>query len=304
MMHPDEPLLDSELSLPVQVDLAISDLPGFRSFIGAWVQRFLGEVFIVDPGPAATIPVLEGHLHRLGIESVQHILLTHIHIDHAGGIGHLSQRFPDATIYAHPKAVPHLIDPERLAAGTRKVLGNLCDHYGPIFPVPPARIRSFEQAPCPTWETIGHSPHHVSYLLDGTLYCGEALGVTVPTVGAHSTYLRPATPPKFVYDVYQHSIETLADVECQRYALGHFGSVPGRIDLPEMAMEQIHRWINAVGQHADAPLEHLLRLLQKSDPCFAPFGYLPDVIQQRELIFFRNTVDGIRAFLSDGIRAG
>ena len=115
------------------------DLPGFDTFISAWLVT--GErTYLVDPGPAVTIQKLVAALRALHIHHLDAILLTHIHIDHSGGIGDLVTHFPDTPVVCHPKAVEHLVDPARLWAGSVKTLGAIARAYGPISPVPADRV--------------------------------------------------------------------------------------------------------------------------------------------------------------------
>ncbi len=104
------------------------DIPGFGSFIGSWLYK--GEkTFLVDVGPAATVPLLINALDSLGVKSLDAILLTHIHIDHAGGIGDLASRFPDTPVVCHGSGIPHLRDPSRLWQGSVKTLGDVATGY-------------------------------------------------------------------------------------------------------------------------------------------------------------------------------
>ncbi|OPZ55723.1 MAG: Alginate biosynthesis sensor protein KinB [Synergistetes bacterium ADurb.Bin520] len=100
-------------------------LEGFRKFISAWLYRVNGATILVDPGPASTIPCLVERLKGAGVERIDHVLLTHIHLDHAGGTGHLMQHFPGARVNCHPKGIPHLAAPQKLWEESKKVLGKV-----------------------------------------------------------------------------------------------------------------------------------------------------------------------------------
>src|SRR5690242_9017571 len=127
------------------IDLDQPALEGFRKFISSWLYLGQGFTLLVDPGPLSTIPRLSAELRRLGVERLDYALLTHIHIDHAGGTGALLREFPGATVICHPEGIRHLVAPEKLWQGSRKVLGPLADAYGEIVPVPAERIR-FDEA--------------------------------------------------------------------------------------------------------------------------------------------------------------
>ena len=106
------------------IDLIDLDIPslGYTKFISAWLYKGEGGSFLVDPGPARTIPALLDGLTRHGVTRLDLILLTHIHMDHAGGIGDLAEKFPDAKVVCHEKAVRHLLYPVKLWEGSLKVL--------------------------------------------------------------------------------------------------------------------------------------------------------------------------------------
>lgn len=289
------------ISAPEQIDLALPALSGFYDFIGCWCARTPEGFLIVDPGPAATIPDVIAYLHERGAtssgsSSLTTILLTHIHVDHAGGTGLLAAAFPDATVICPARSIRHLVDPTRLEESSRTVLGTLMDHYGPIAPVPASRIVAAEESPWHAIATPGHSPDHTSYLIDGHLFCGEALGVICAP--ASPTYRRPATPPRFEREPYLATIDLLEQQSPHTACFGHFGSLPWTHELCAQSRQQITTWIEIVSAHPTASDETLIDLLLAQDPLFAPFAELPEPIQQRERTFVRNSLRGIRDFVS------
>lgn len=291
---------------PVAIDLSIRELPGFYSFISAWVYVTYGRVIVIDPGPTATIPRLLSELQRLGIDHIDYLLLTHIHIDHAGGTGDLVASFPVKNIICHPKAIRHLVDPTELNLGSARVLGHLMAHYQPIKPVPEKLFLNlastdtldlkFEILPSP-----GHAPHHISFLLNGFLFVGEALGVTYPggeNNPVQPLYLRPATPPRFLYEPYLESISRLARAEAHTLCFGHFGALPATTDIFNQARDQIDHWIavlSSLGEDTDTL--SIVEKLASFDQLFGSFRTLPEEVQQRELIFIKNTIDGIKGYM-------
>ncbi|NPA25310.1 MAG: MBL fold metallo-hydrolase, partial [Deltaproteobacteria bacterium] len=122
------------------IDLDEPRLQGFVKFISAWVYKSEELTFLVDPGPLSTIPHLLGELEKMGVARLDYILLTHIHIDHAGGTGELLKSFPEAQVICHPQGIKHLVNPEKLWQGSLKVLGHVAEIYGEIIPVPEASI--------------------------------------------------------------------------------------------------------------------------------------------------------------------
>ena len=119
---------------------------GLRGVISSyWIDG--PEPAIVDPGPSTSLGGLEDSLAELGVElsDIRHVLLTHIHLDHAGGTGHLLSRFPHLEVHIHVDGAPHMADPERLVASTRRTFGEAHDRlWGEVMPVPADRIRPWE----------------------------------------------------------------------------------------------------------------------------------------------------------------
>jgi len=280
------------------------DLPGFDAFINAWLVT--GEHrYLIDPGPTVTIEILAGALRSLGIRHLDAILLTHIHIDHSGGIGDLAARFPDTPVVCHPKAVAHLIDPERLWAGSVKALGATARAYGPITPVPTGQVVAAEDAAGLAVDIIptpGHAVHHVSYRIDDTLFAGEAGGVYRELPGG--VYLRPATPPKFFLETSLESITLLQQVACRRMCYGHFGLTRQPANLLKMHHRQLQWWAEQISKltagtdHPD-PVAVCLETLIAHDPLMTAWPQLSGPDQQRELSFMANSVRGFLGYLQN-----
>jgi glyoxylase-like metal-dependent hydrolase (beta-lactamase superfamily II) len=198
---------------------------GRERVIGAWD---LGGT-IVDPGPESRIETL---LAGLSAEP-RALLLTHIHLDHAGATGALVERFPALEVYVHARGAPHLVDPSRLLSSAERIYG---DEMGPLWgrvvPVPEENLRVLDGG-----ETItvagrafdveyspGHASHHVVYFdrSDGTAYVGDVAGVRIPP----SDLVRAPTPPPDIdVPAWQQSIDLVAARGPIRLALTHFGMV-------------------------------------------------------------------------------
>jgi glyoxylase-like metal-dependent hydrolase (beta-lactamase superfamily II) len=162
----------------------------------------------VDPGPSTTLPRLRGELARRGIGpgDLRFLLLTHVHLDHAGAAGHLAREHPHLVVHVHADGAPHLADPTKLVASTRRTFGHRHDElWGEVLPVPGHRLRPWhpdagEASPLPAGveaiPTPGHIGHHLAWHLPGesTVLCGDALGILLhPDAPSH-----PATPPPAV----------------------------------------------------------------------------------------------------------
>lgn len=186
------------------------------------------EPAIVDCGAAICIPGLEAGLaeHGLELADLGHVLLTHIHPDHAGAAGALVGKHPGLQVHVSEVGAPHLVDPTRLLRSARRVFGDSFDGlFGEIGPVPAAnvhvlgrRVLGLEVVPTP-----GHAAHHVSFFdADGVCYAGDAAGILVPP----SSFLYPATPPPEVdLPAWERTLDELARRRPEVLYLAHFGPV-------------------------------------------------------------------------------
>lgn len=281
------------------------DLAGFRNFISAWVYAGPRLSLLVDPGPRATIPMLMEALSGIGVARLDYILLTHIHIDHAGGTGMLLGRYPEATVVCHPAAVRHLTDPGQLWEASRKILGGLAEAYGEFVPVEGGRILTGETIQkggkaLRYIETPGHAVHHACYLLDDILFAGESAGVYLE-VGEGRWYLRPATPPVFKLGLWLESLRRLEACNASLICVGHFGASRSASALLAAARGQLDLWERTVRSFEGLPVEEVvertLAALLDEDPHFSLFRQLDKDTQERERYFARNSIQGILEYV-------
>ncbi len=203
---------------------------GLEGAIGAYLLPG-PEPTLVDPGPSTTFEHLRDRLAAIGVGAadLRHVLLTHVHLDHAGATGHLVDVFPDALVHVHFEGAIHLVDPRKLVASTRRTFGEAHDRlWGEVRPVPRDRIRPWEPGARGAWRglrplsTPGHIRHHVAYLdeRDGTLYAGDAMGIIVsPDAPTH-----PATPPPAVdLRAWEETLSEIEAVDPERFGVAHFG---------------------------------------------------------------------------------
>jgi glyoxylase-like metal-dependent hydrolase (beta-lactamase superfamily II) len=197
---------------------------GRERVIGCWD---LGGI-LVDPGPESCIEALVAGLSS----EPRALLLTHIHLDHAGASGALVERFPALEVWVHERGAPHLADPERLLQSARRLYGDDMERlWGRVAPVPERNLRVLEGGETIELEgrefdvlyTPGHASHHVVYLdrADGTAYVGDVAGVRIPP---SDHILPPTVPPEIDVPAWQHSIEAVEAHEPAYLALTHFGS--------------------------------------------------------------------------------
>jgi glyoxylase-like metal-dependent hydrolase (beta-lactamase superfamily II) len=280
------------------VDLDLESQTGFRKFISCWLYHSEELSFVVDPGPLTTIPRLLAALHAQQVNNLDYILLTHIHIDHAGGTGELLKKYPQAKVICHPQGINHLVSPEKLWLGTQKVLGRLAEAYGEILAVPEANIGFEEQigtSGIRSFKTPGHAQHHCCYLFDDLLFGGEVVGVHYPV--AKGIYMRPATPPKFIMEIAIDSIQRMIDLQPRYLVIAHYGLVEPAVDYLKIGLQQLRIWVKGVAQSADLKWDSfrpiIFQWLLDNDPNFQNLYQLEDDIRTREEVFLDNSLRGM-----------
>lgn len=214
---------------------------------------------LVETGTAKSAPVVRQALaeHGLGAEDLATVVVTHIHLDHAGGVGDIAAAYPSAEVVVHELGARHLVDPSKLMASAQRVYGPLMDEvFGPLLPAPEQRVRavgdraSVDLGGGRTLEvrySPGHAKHHVALFDDSTgdLYVGDAAGIYVPEVDL----LRPATPPPdFDLDVALASLRLFADMAPTRLLFSHYGPVSHVEDILDRSVEELRLWVELVGE--------------------------------------------------------
>jgi glyoxylase-like metal-dependent hydrolase (beta-lactamase superfamily II) len=215
------------------------------------------EPTLVETGPGTSVESVAAALDRLGIEarSLAHVVLTHVHLDHAGGVGRIAELFPAATVWVHERGAPHLVDPTRLVASTARVWGEreMRELFGPTHAVTEDRVRALHDADVigmgdrelQVLDTPGHASHHVA-LVDsrtGAVFTGDALGIHVPDLPV----LRPATPPpEFDLERYVASIERIRSATGSMLLFAHFGPLPDVDATCDLAIRRVRDWAGVV----------------------------------------------------------
>jgi len=285
---------------------------GFKNFISTWVHKDKDLCFIVDPGPASTIYFLKEKLESMGItkENLNYILLTHIHIDHAGGTGRLLDFFPKAQVVCHPRGIKHLINPENLWNASKKVLGEVADMYGEIIPVPENKIKFQEEIgrqEIKAIETIGHATHHLSYMFKKYLFIGDAAGVHFPI--KNNFYIRPATPPIFNYDSAITSIDKLLSLNLKDFKIcyAHYGIRNNAEKMLKIAKEQLTIWKQVIESTLSECRQldfedHVIKELMKKDVYFGNVILFDEEIKKREQKFISNSIKGIKEYIQKSLK--
>jgi glyoxylase-like metal-dependent hydrolase (beta-lactamase superfamily II) len=224
--------------------------------IAAAYLRIQGdEVAFVETNTNHAVPLLLAALEREGLSSkqVRYIIVTHVHLDHAGGTSLLAKACPDATVLAHPRAARHLVDPSKLVASARAVYGaeRFDALYGTIEGIDAARVRSLDDgAVVPFAETSfrflhtrGHANHHfiVHDPARSSVFTGDTFGLSYPRLQRAKPFVFPSTSPTDFDAAAAHaSIDIVMQLGTERAALTHFGEVGGL----DVLAAQLHEWID------------------------------------------------------------
>ncbi len=229
------------------------------TLLGGWERVTAGYLItgpapvLVETGSQSSVPALLAALDQLGLgaNDLAGVAVTHIHLDHAGGVGDVARAFPAATVYVHGKGARHLVDPSRLVDSASRVYGTLLDSlYGRLDPTPADRIHVLEDGEeitvgpdrkLVTVDSPGHAKHHLALhdSASGILFAGDAVGVRLPDAGV----LRPSTPPPdFDLDQALHSLGRFADRRPAGLALAHYGLVPDPLSLLDEAQDTLRQW--------------------------------------------------------------
>lgn len=185
---------------------------------------FRQDDVLIDPGPEVSSAAV---VEALGGDAPRAILVTHIHLDHAGAAGALVRRWPDVEVWVHERGAPHLVDPSKLIASATRLYGDdMARLWGEIVPVPEASVRMLRGGEAiGGWRveyTPGHAQHHVAYLHEasGTAFAGDIAGVRI----GDGPVLPPTPPPDIDLDAWRRSLDTLEEWAPERVAVAHFGA--------------------------------------------------------------------------------
>jgi glyoxylase-like metal-dependent hydrolase (beta-lactamase superfamily II) len=296
----------------------VEELPGGILQVDTWtagVSKVTAGFLIQAPrpaliecGPSLTVDRVIETLGRVGLDpdDLAYLVVSHIHLDHAGGAGDVARAFGSATVVVSDVGAPHLVDPGRLNASSRRVYGDLMDVvYGDCTPIDADRIMGIGQRDrldlgggrvLDLLATPGHAKHHISALDNdtGALFVGDSVGVKTPDTGP----LRPATPPPdFDLELAQATLQRYRDLDPKRIYLAHYGAIDPPQDSLIDASERLAAWAevarDAVAEHDE--LDHVADTLARR---FAASITLPpgdDDAQQRVKILggFRQNAMGL-----------
>lgn len=232
-----------QFSLPFQ---------GESGILGPYLLSGKDELALIDPGPGSTLEALLASLGEAGFspEEVTHLLITHIHLDHAGAVGALVRALPRANVFVHSKGAPHLVDPSRLVASAARIYGDTMQElWGEILPVPEERVRVIDDGDVlsvagrrlEVHYTPGHAIHHVVFfdVHSGDLFAGDIAGVRLQDI----EYVQPATPPPDLHiEQWSSSIDKLKYLRPDVLYLAHFGPTRNVPQHLEQLREKLFSW--------------------------------------------------------------
>lgn len=259
-------------------------MSGYAGITSAYLIRG-DRPCLIETGTATSAPVVRDAMAALGVGpgDLSTIVVTHIHLDHAGGVGTLAGLFPSAEIVVHERGARHLVDPERLMSSARRVFGRVLDDvFGVLLPTDAARVRALGDTGAidlgagralGAFHAPGHAQHHVGLVdsVSGDLYVGDAAGVYIP----ETREMRPSTPPPdFDLELALASIGRFRDVGASRLLFSHFGPVDDVEDSLGRAEEELRLWVELVRETraSELDLDHAVqRVTEKTADRYAAY---------------------------------
>ena len=225
-----------------------------EKLIAAYLVASSDVGVLVETGPRSSTPQLLEALGKMGVE-VRYVIVTHIHLDHAGAAGTIARRL-GVPVIVHPRGYKHLLNPSKLWSASKAVLGPIADVYGEPEPVPEglliaagdgSRLSLPGGSSLRVVHTPGHASHHMSILLEpeGILFTGDSAGVSIEVDGRRVRL--PTTPPPVKIDMYVESIRLMASLRPRRIAPTHYDLDPmDGVEYLEAHLSQFQRWVEEV----------------------------------------------------------
>jgi glyoxylase-like metal-dependent hydrolase (beta-lactamase superfamily II) len=249
----------SVAKLEDHIFLIDAETAGIRNFIASYVLKGK-QVAMVETGPTSSVPNVLSGLKQLGIrlEDVAYVAVSHIHLDHAGGVGTLLKHLPNAKAVVHQRGAPHLAHPEKLWEQSKLVLGNITKLYGEPEPVPAERIiaaadgMTFDlgnNVELRVVETLGHASHHQSYYeTPGRgVFPGDAAGIYLNEIDV----IVPTTPPPLRLDIALSSLDKLMSLKPESLYYSHFGKASDADERLKTYAGQLKLWAKIAKQGLD-----------------------------------------------------
>ncbi|MEM3640593.1 MAG: MBL fold metallo-hydrolase [Candidatus Bathyarchaeia archaeon] len=227
---------------------------GIKNFIASYVLKGKSAA-IIETGPTSSVLNLLSGLKALKLDprDITYIAVSHIHLDHGGGVGTLLKYLPNAEVIVHQRGAPHLVNPEKLWQQSIITIGNVAEVYGEPEPVPEERIITASDGSVfdvgnnvefKVVETIGHASHHLSYYeqINEAIFTGDAAGIYLNDIEA----IIPTTPPPFRLDMALSSLDKLIKLKPKVLYYSHFGKAHNAVENLQKYMQQLKFWAKIV----------------------------------------------------------
>lgn len=255
---------------PIQLMNGVHLIDGFDMDIPSRTGTYVideEELTLIEVGPSPSVKHIKKGLEELGhtLDEVKYVIVTHVHLDHAGGAGFLLEQCPNASLIVHPRGGRHLIDPSKLAAGARAIYGeSFSDIYDPIVPVPEERVveksegDTLQIGPDRTlefWDTPGHAKHHFSIYdpVSNGMFTGDTTGVRYELLLKDGVefYLPTTSPNHFNPNDMHASIKRIQEKQVDRIYFGHFGMSVNPVE----ALGQVAEWLDVYVEVAEEVID-------------------------------------------------
>ncbi len=241
------------------IHLVDVETAGIKNFIASYVLRGR-RVAIVETGPTSSVPNLLACLKVLSVrpEEVDYVAVSHIHLDHAGGVGTLIRHLPKAKVVVHQRGASHLASPQKLWEKSKTVLGRITDFYGAPEPVPENRIIAAvdgmvfdlgNDVKLRVVETLGHASHHQSYYETSShgVFSGDAAGIYFSEINV----VVPTTPPPIRLDIALASLRKLINLKPESLFYSHFGKASDAVEKLQAYVRQLKLWAEIAKEGID-----------------------------------------------------
>jgi glyoxylase-like metal-dependent hydrolase (beta-lactamase superfamily II) len=281
---------------------------GLENFISSYVLKGEKATAIIETGPTCSIPNLLSGLEEIGVknEDVDYIMVSHIHIDHAGGSGTLMRHLPKAKLIVHPRGASHMVKPEKLWEQSKLVLGRVAIAYQEIEPVPENRVITPSDGAVfdlggavqvKVLETLGHASHHLAYFDTDSqgIFQGDAAGIYFPKLDATI----PTAPAPFHLEMTLASIHKMAQLQPKRLYYTHYGPVENAQERLKRYEAQLHLWANVTSEAVKRgnSLESIYQQILKRDPQMnAAAGLISKHLVLREGVAMQNVQGFVEYF--------
>lgn len=234
------------------IEIIDLNFQGVPESIAAFLIRGQEGSILVESGPHSTLPVLEAKLNSFGValKDIKHILLTHIHLDHAGAAWAIA-REAGASVFVHPRGKAHLLDPSRLMASAKRIYGDQMDSlWGDLQPIPAAQLKTInhgerlqlEGLTFTAWHTPGHASHHIAWQLENVVFTGDVAGARI----GQGVIVPPCPPPDINIREWKDSIRLLSRLDVDKLYLTHFGvfqDISNHLSILEKTLDAWVDWI-------------------------------------------------------------